>query len=1252
MNFRQLFARFVGFRIQNKIDKNQMRLRPRRRPVGAESLEPRHLLAVWSEQAELVASDAGFSDFAGQSVDIDGDFAVMGSPFDDDGGGASGSVYVFQRVGTTWTEFAKLTASDAAAGDQFGFDVAMDGDTIIVGAPFADTAASEIDAGAVYIFEFSGGAWSQTQKITNDPDFTGAADQAGARFGFSVDIDGDAAVVGADFDLVSAGFSPGTASVLRETGGVWATEQKLIGSDSATADEFGHSVAISGDTVVVGADLHDLHAVDGGAAYVFDLVTILDPPNPPTTEWQETVKLTNLVTPLAADNFGEHVDIDGDTVAIGVNDRDVGGNNNVGAVVTFTRSAGVWSFEQEFNAPAGDQDLTDNFGASVQIEGDLMVVGATGDDEFAFNGGATYVYERSGGVWSSQDKFGGSDTTSTSNNGFDVAIDAGTVIFGARGHDHDSNGPDPGGVVTNSGAAYIFVNPNDAPINDVPATADVNEDASLTFSSGGGNAISTSDVDAFGAEVEVTLTATNGLMTLGGTTGLTFSTGTGTNDSLMVFTGVIADISTALDGLVFTPPADFFGAASIEMTTDDLGNTGTGGPQSDTDTVAITVNAVNDAPSFTPGGDDTVNEDAGPQTVAGWATAISAGPANESSQVLTFVVTGNDNPGLFSAGPAIDPTTGDLTYTPAADANGSATIMVVLQDDGGTANGGQDTSSTETFTITVNAVNDAPTFTPGADDTVNEDAGAQTVAGWATAISVGPADESGQTLTFVVTGNDNPGLFSAGPAIDPTTGDLTYTPAADANGSATIMVVLQDDGGTANGGQDTSATETFTITVNAVNDAPSFTPGGDDTVNEDAGAQTVAGWATAISAGPANESGQTLTFVVTGNDNPGLFSAGPSIDPTTGDLTYTPAADANGSANITVVLQDDGGTANGGQDTSAAAMFTITVNPINDAPTADSQSLSITEDGELAITLSGSDVETAEADLVFTITSLPTDGTVTHNGDELEVGDTFTGPPSLVYEPGVASTALSDSFGFTVTDGGDPDGNPGDPPITSSEATIDITITKAVADGDVTLNNGILRVGGTSGNDDIDIHPSGADMHIHINGSLVTVPKVDVTEIRVWGREGNDRISVDFVTIDTILVGGAGHDRIDGSAGKDLIFGGTGVDILFGSAGNDVVVGGDGLDLVFGGRGHDIVVAGEISPTLTDQALRDISEDWAVNRVADEGPDDETLDESVEDDNVDLVHGGSGADWFIIGNRDWVLDFYRIRRDGDHVTVV
>ena len=203
-----------------------------------------------------------------------------------------------------------------------------------------------------------------------------------------------------------------------------------------------------------------------------------------------------------------------------------------------------------------------------------------------------------------------------------------------------------------------------------------------------------------------------------------------------------------------------------------------------------------------------MHEDDGAQSTS-WATSISPGPAGEATQAVTFTV-GNDNSGLFSVAPAVAPD-GTLTFTPAPDANGSATVTVTAHDDGGTANGGSDTSAPRTFTLTVDPVNDAPSFSKGPNQGGVSLFGPQTVSGWATAISAGPSNESAQTVTFVVS-NDNPGLFTAQPAIAPN-GTLTYTPALLALGSATVTVRVVDNGGTQHSGQDTSPPQTFTISL-------------------------------------------------------------------------------------------------------------------------------------------------------------------------------------------------------------------------------------------------------------------------------------------------------------------------------------------------------------------------------------------------------------------------------------------------------
>lgn len=261
-----------------------------------------------------------------------------------------------------------------------------------------------------------------------------------------------------------------------------------------------------------------------------------------------------------------------------------------------------------------------------------------------------------------------------------------------------------------------------------------------------------------------------------------------------------------LNKLTYVPTADFNGADSFDYNASDGVVFAAQGAK-----VNITVNAVNDVPSFTVGAAQTADEDAASQSVAKFIADAKAGPANEAAQKLTFIVT-NDNNALFSAQPAID-ASGTLTFTSAADANGVATISVKLKDDGGNDNGGVDTSAAQSFTLTVNAVNDAPSFNVGADQTVAEAAGAQSVANFASNLKAGPANEGAQKLTFIVT-NDNNALFSVQPAID-ASGTLTYTVAPKAAGKATISVKLQDDGGVARGGVDTSAAQSFTINVTA-----------------------------------------------------------------------------------------------------------------------------------------------------------------------------------------------------------------------------------------------------------------------------------------------------------------------------------------------------------------------------------------------------------------------------------------------------
>ena len=447
-------------------------------------------------------------------------------------------------------------------------------------------------------------------------------------------------------------------------------------------------------------------------------------------------------------------------------------------------------------------------------------------------------------------------------------------------------------------------------------------------------------------------------------------------------------------GLTYTPDPEYCHdppASALDTFTYTLN----GG---DAGTVAVTVTCVNDVPSFTEGADESVLADSGPQTVADWATAISAGPSNESSQTVEFAVTGNTNAALFSAGPAVA-ANGTLTYTPAANANGVATITIEIDDDGGTADGGVDTSATQSFTITVTSVNDTPSFTKGGDQTVAEDAGAQSVATWATAISKGPADESGQTLTFNVTNNTNAALFSAGPAIA-TNGTLTYTPAANQHGSAIIAIELQDNGG----GAATSATQSFTITVTAVNDTPTSIDGA-WTVQANMQRSVVAGSGLLSNASDAadvaGDAGYTPTFSV-GSIQGNLPVAGtisatlPGVgtvvaDAATGAFTIDPAPGVTGPVEFDYTVCDIGDGAPASQ-CSAAVTADITISgPVIwfvDPTAATNGTGTLTSPFN---TLAAADAVDAAGHRVFVYSGTTATGLTLNEGEWL-IGQSATGP--------------------------------------------------------------------------------------------------------------------------------------------------------------------------------------------------------------------------------------------------------------------
>lgn len=289
-------------------------------------------------------------------------------------------------------------------------------------------------------------------------------------------------------------------------------------------------------------------------------------------------------------------------------------------------------------------------------------------------------------------------------------------------------------------------------------------------------------------------------------------------------------------------------------------------------------------PSFSASSED-AQENSGAASDSNWAQNFSYGMHGDGGS-LTYSIISDSNPGLFAAGgaPAIDGS-GTLTFTPAAGQIGQAALKAVV-------NNGRTglTSAQEPFTIGVYAL---PSFSLGSApvQTLNS-SGQQTVNGEAYAISSGTGN-SGDALSFVVSNNTNPELFSVQPAIS-STGTLTYTPAANKIGTASVTVYLYD-------GADrfSSQTKTFSIGVYA---APSFSVIPAAQTVENAGAQSVSGEVSSINSGTPN-TGDPLSFVISSDSDPGLFSVPPAIS-STGTLTYTPASGRSGLAAISVYLRD------------------------------------------------------------------------------------------------------------------------------------------------------------------------------------------------------------------------------------------------------------------------------------------------------------------------------------------------------------
>jgi uncharacterized protein (TIGR03437 family) len=381
---------------------------------------------IWAQQQKLSADKHAAGAYFGAAVALDGDTLLAGAPHDTvDGKLAQGAAYVFTRSGAVWTQRSRLTAALGQAQDRFGNAVALSGETLAVGAAAAAN-GTNANQGAAYVFKFNGAAWAQQARLI-------AADgKAGDTFGHQVALSGDTLVVNS---LGSA-----KAYVFARSGATWTQQTRLLNSSGKSSDGFGGSLALSGDTVLVGAERSDAAVTNQGAVQVFVLRD---------NRHAEQQKLF-ANDGAAWDSFGNAVTLSGDTLAIGALSDDSPGKAEHGSVYVFVRNSAAqpaWTFQQKLIA--NDGAANDYFGYAVALDGDTLAVGAYRHDNGAqTDQGAVYVFTRNGARWAFQQKLTGNDSTAGDNFGGALALRGDMLVVGARNYDNGTGSP--------QGAAYVF----------------------------------------------------------------------------------------------------------------------------------------------------------------------------------------------------------------------------------------------------------------------------------------------------------------------------------------------------------------------------------------------------------------------------------------------------------------------------------------------------------------------------------------------------------------------------------------------------------------------------------------------------------------------------------------------------------------------------------------------------------------------------------------------------------------------------
>jgi len=413
---------------------------------------------TWSQSKKLQANDAeSFANF-GYSVNIIGNRALISAVFESENGPASGAAYVFDFDGNTWTQSQKFTAIDATTGDEFGFSVSLTNDRLIIGARYDDSNGD--NSGSVYVFDHNGSSWNQSHKVLAVAG-NGAADDF---FGTSVSIDGNRALIGAPGDADN-GPDSGAAYLFDFDGNNWNQTQKVTADDASAGDEFGSSVSLFDDRALIGASGV---ISNKGAAYLFDF---------DGNSWNQTKK-TIASDGIAGDYFGGSVSLSGNRALIGA--------YGYGTAYFFDFNGSNWTQSQQIFP---DGTAGDNFGYSVSLFGNRALIGANENDQFS---GAAYLFDFDGSNWNQTQKIVAKDADIDDQFGDSVSLSGDRVLIGASGDDENGNA---------AGAAYLFdfngnswhqtekITANDAGTDDVfGSSVSLSGNRALIGASGGGAA--------------------------------------------------------------------------------------------------------------------------------------------------------------------------------------------------------------------------------------------------------------------------------------------------------------------------------------------------------------------------------------------------------------------------------------------------------------------------------------------------------------------------------------------------------------------------------------------------------------------------------------------------------------------------------------------------------------------------------------------------------------------------------------------